>query len=309
MSTNTLINPPAQLTKSVPKTVSAITAISNGVSLLEKLSATSSLITPNLGAHITSAKNNGNNWNTNIQPALVGALDGISDFSSTFDSQYNALLAAAKEIGSDDSKAIEDFKTQLAKLQVVNKQTVTKVSNIQPIINIFDSAVNTDSRNFKSDQQQASAAHSVAISRASDAQQRIRQLEQERAKKQAILDSMGFLSPFAKAIEELIEVLTGQIGDQQRQMAQAQNMAEQAYRDLSATQSAMNATSMYFSIAGAISTEVNALMNAWETLDSNFNVLLSSENITSFNIFTQDVLAAVKADWENLRKQVANLKG
>ncbi len=304
---NIAIAPPAPLANSVPKTVSAIKAISNGINQLEQLPVTSSPITPNLGGHIASAKQNGNLWNNTIRPSLASVLDGISDFSSTFDGAYTALLAAAKEIGSGSTKAIPDFKVQLTKLQVVSKKTAAKVSAIQPTINTFDANVNTDSRNFNSDQQQATAAHASAMANARSAQNRIRSLEAEKAKKEAYLNSLGPFSIFAKAVEELINALTGQIGAQQRQMQQAQQMAQLAYRDLAITQNALSATSAYLSTAGAISSEVNALMNGWETLDSNFNVLLESENITTFNVFTQDVLAAIKADWENLAKQASNI--
>ena len=133
-------------------------------------------------------------------------------------------------------------------------------------------------------------------------------INRKQSKMPKILNSLGIFSPLAKAIEELIEALTGQIGAQQREMEQAQRIAQQAYMDLQATQQALGATHTYLSTAGAISSEVNALMDGWETLDSNFNVLLASEKITAFNVFTQYVLAAVKADWQNLSKQAEGLK-
>ncbi|MEW7280256.1 HBL/NHE enterotoxin family protein [Aquimarina sp. 2201CG1-2-11] len=306
-TTNTAINPPSQLISSVPRTVSAITAITNGVKQLEQLPATSSSITPSLGSHIQAAKANGNTWTKTLRPSLVTILNGISDFSSTFDAEYSALLAAAKKIGTDDTEAIAEFKTELTKLQTVSKKTAGEASAAQSAISAFDNNVNTDSRNFRSDQQQANAAHASAVQNVQNAQRRIRSLEEERAKKQEILNSLGIFSPLAKAIEELIEALSGQIGAQQREMEQAQHIAQQAYMDLQATQQALGATQTYLSTAGVISSEVNALMDGWETLDSNFNVLLASEKITSFNVFTQDVLAAVKADWENLAKQATSL--
>ena len=117
MATNTPLNPPVSLTTSVPATITAVKAIDAAVTQLEALPEFSSPVTPNLAAHIATAKLHGKQWQTTTRTSVVIALSDVASFSDTFDSEYDGLVTAAGQLGSGGDKAIADFKALLLKLQ------------------------------------------------------------------------------------------------------------------------------------------------------------------------------------------------
>ena len=307
MADNTALNPPTSLQASVPATITAVGKIDAAVKKLEAIPDTSSSVAPNLAAHIKTAKQHGEDWTSKVRPSIVAALDGVAAYGTEFDKQYEPLLAAAKKLDGGGTDAIQGFKALLAKLQGTSTIESNKVASEQGAINSFNGLVAGDARAFNADVQQATVAHKTAMAAAVRAEQTLRKLEEEYAKKKAILESLSILSVFAAALVELLKALGVKMGVTREQLRHASQAVEQAEQAISVAQQAVAATSDYQTTAGSIATAVNSMMDGWETMDGNFNTLLQSEQISSFNVFTQDVLTAVKLDWDNLATQAKTL--
>ena len=307
MADNTPLNPPTKLQSSVPATITAVGKIDGAVNKLEGIPDTSSKVVPNLAGHIKTAKQHGEQWKSTVRPAIVTALGGVAAYGAEFDKQYEPLLAAAKKLDGGGDEAIQGFKALLVKLQATGKTESSKASSVQTTINNFDSLVTGDVRAFNADKQQASAARQADLAAAQRAEQTLRRLEEEYAEKKAVLNSLGIFSPLAKAIEELLQALGVKIGVTQGELRSANESAQRAYQAFTVAEQAVGATSAYQSSAGSVAGAVNSMMDGWETMDGNFNTLLQSEQISSFNVFTQDVLAGIKADWDNLAQQAKSL--
>ena len=307
MAAKTLLNPPAKLTASVPETNSAVGKIDSAVQKLEGIPDTSSSVVPNLAGHIQTAKQHGQQWQSKFRPGIVAALEGVAAYGAEFDKQYQPLLAAAKKLDGGGKEAIQEFKALLTKLQASGKTESSKASSVQGSIDGFDTLVSNDVRAFNGDKQQAQAAQQAASQREQAAQQRLRHLEREQEEQQEKLNSLGPFSGLARAIEALLRALGVKIGVTQQQFQAAERSAQQASQAFGVAEQAVGATGEYQSTVGAISGAVNSMMDGWEAMDGNFKTLLQSEEISSFNVFTQDVLAAAKADWDSLAQQAKKL--
>ena len=303
MSTNNLLNPPSDLVQSVPSTQSTVSKVESSITALNNLPSESSPYVPSLGSDIQTAKSHGANWDNTVLPAIDGSLDAVQSWNGTFDSVYDNLLAAAQEIAENNAEGVDNFKSQLTTLQSATKTLSDKVSKVQPLLSGFLLDINNDVRAFHGDAQQAQSVQQQAYANQQAARQKLQRLYAEKAAKERQLDSLGPLSALAKAIEQLIETITGQINDEQKTMSQAQQQYQQAMQAAQIANQTMSVANAYVSDSSSISNSVNQALDGWETLESNFNVLLESEDISTFNVFTQDVLASVKADWQNLANQ------
>lgn len=309
MSKTNALTPPSSLTTAVPQTTSAIELIDGAVKKVNALPSGQTPIVPAMEGHIVQAKKTASSWTETVRPDLVNALNGVASWSQTFDAMFDDLMQAAKAIANGDLGGVSAFKAALQKLQEATSEQSTHAHAAEPELQAFDHQVNRDGRGFEADAQSANTAVSNARSQATAARKRLSELEAKRAKKQAILKSLGFLSPLAYAIEKIIEALSGQIKSEQQAFQQAQKEEAQAMQTYQSASEARGIAESYKSATGSISTGVNGLMNGWETLDGNFETLLQSEDITTFNVFTQDVLQSVKSDWENLAEQAKSLQG
>ena len=307
MSTTTSLSPPSELASAVPASGTAIDAVNKSVTALENTKTTSSSYVPKLAGHIATAKQHASEWQDKICPSIVDNLHTVSNWNSTFDRNYQKLSTAAQQIANNDSDGVANFKSVLSELQAATKTLSSKISSNQPVITQFDSEIQSDTRDFQSDQQTAEAAKASASSQISVAKSKLKSLEAEKAKKDAILAGLGFLSPLAYGIEKLIEALGGQIGVQEKTIKQAQAQLSKAQAVENVINDTISVTQSYESSSASTAGALNQLLNGWETLESNLNTLLESEDITTFNVFTQDVLASVKSDWQNLADQANSI--
>ncbi len=240
-------------------------------------------------------------------PQVQSALAAVTEFGSSFDAHYAGLVSAAKKLPGGGAEAVTEFKAQLTYLQAASVAASAKAASAQSGINAFEALVAGDGRLFAADTQSAAAAAHSAEALAHSAEAQLRQLEAERAAKQKELEAMLILGPLAWAIEALINAITGKIGAQQKALVHAQQQLVMARQAQAAAQQAVAVAGQYSSTASSIGSAVASMMSGWQVLDGNFKTLIESENITAFNVFTQDVLAGIQADWDNLASQAKTL--
>lgn len=304
------LDPPKELRAAVPATASSVKAIDRAVNHLKELPDREpdavNQILPNLQGHILEAKENGKRWGEVTRPAVLSALMSIVKFSDVFNAHYDVLIKLCENFNNEN---LEKFKAELIELQISTREQASLVLSVQSEINAFDLLIATDARNFNADAQQAQIALSNAQAMVALTDKQIEELEAERKKKIKKRRALLILGPIAWALDRAIAALTGQIKKAKEIKQKAEEESKKAKEALKSANLALSAVSDFQSAEADIGASTNALMNGWEVLYSNFNVLIESEDITVFNAFTPDMLEAIRLNWEDLAQQVKDLAG
>jgi hypothetical protein len=297
------LNPPEELQFAIPETITLVESVDEGVNRLEELpsvSLSASQIVPSFKTNVLTAQRNGKYWTSTVRPQVVSAVNTVVDYDSTFNIEYENLQIASIQLNEGDVKAVENFKKILVRLQKSSRIQAELVASINEIVYDFSRIIVNDVRNFNQNEQEAEAAKEKYIIQAKQANDRILKLDQKLKKEKKKKKRLLIISPLMWTIERTIATLTGQIKEENKILENAQNDIRKAESDYNEATKASEAVKLYISAEESMSRSVMSLQNGWIILDSNLEVLIQSEDITSFNSFTIDILASVKANWENL---------
>jgi hypothetical protein len=305
-----LLDPPETLTQGVSETNSAVPAIDSAVASLLALPVPGGDVLASLPADVNQARSDAQLWSSTYRPLVLSALQGVVSFSSTFDTAYEQLLPLSVRIAAGDTSAIAPFQSQLQQLQQATQATAQATAAVASQLVTYEVLIDGDISTLNGDQAQLQSQQSYDEQLAQAAEQAADQVQDEIDKDEGKI-AYAYLQGqyFYAELMELIDILTGKEQQLREEESSFQAQANEAQADANAAGATSAQVSQYQTFLSDVSTGVGALDDGWNTLDANFSELLSSEDITTYSIFTPALLQAVKADWDNLAAQAQTLLG
>jgi chromosome segregation ATPase len=298
------IAPPQALSSSVEPTISAMKLVDSSAHAIEQLDSVSNPVVPDLNSHIATAKNHASNWLQTIRPQVVEAIEGVIEFGNTFGTLYQPLSEAAAQISTGDRDAFLSFKSLLDQLQFKTRQAASAASAAEPTVKDYATVVAEDSRNFANDAKTAQSLLQVAQQQMDTLKQQMQQLEEKIAQKK----QMEQWNPFL-ALADAIAQLVGLEKDMEQQLARLQTQLGSEQIEFRTLYELLGRLTTFLGASQNLYTGVTGLGMGWDTLNSNFTELIGSEEIIEDSSWILEMLAATKADWENLQTQVEALLG
>ncbi|MCY1043282.1 HBL/NHE enterotoxin family protein [Corallococcus sp. bb12-1] len=304
------IAPPDALTQGVLDTNAAVPQVDAAVAALLALSVPSSTQVPSLSADVEKARADATLWTTTYRPQVLSTLAGVARFGQTFDTAYAQLQPLSVRLATGDSTAIAPFQQVLTQLQADTQATATATASVHTQLVTYETLIDGDIALLNADQSvliQLQAQDTQAAQAASQAADQVEQQIQQDEEQIALAYLQGHY--YVAALEQTIDMLTGkdrELRDQESQLNAEANAASEDAREAGGTSAQV---SQYQTFLTALAGSIGTLDNGWNVLDSNFTVLLQSEDITTYGFFTPSLLAAVKADWDNLALQASLLLG
>ena len=302
------LSPPESLSQGVSSTSAAIPQIDSAVTTLLALPVPDGDALPSLPADVNQARSDAGLWTSTYRPLVLSALQGVVSFSSTFDAAYEQLMPLSLRIAAGDTSAIAPFQLQLEQLQEATRSTAQATAAVASQLVSYETLLDGDISTLNADQSQLQALQAQdqkAAQAASQAADKVEDelYEDEEKKALAILQGQYVYAE----LMQLIDLLTGEDAELREQEDTLQAEANKAASQANSVGNTSAEVASYQTCLGGLSADVGSLDTGWNTLDANFTELLSSEDITTYSIFTPSLLQAVKADWDNLARQAGLL--
>ncbi|CAM3206872.1 HBL/NHE enterotoxin family protein [Corallococcus sp. ZKHCc1 1396] len=304
------IAPPDALTQGVLDTNAAVPQVDAAVAALLALSVPTSTQVPSLSADAEKARADAALWTTTYRPQVLSTLAGVARFGQTFDAAYAQLAPLSVRLAAGDATAIAPFQQVLAQLQADTQATATATASVHTQLVTYETLIDADISQLNADQNvliQLQAQDTQAAQAASQAADKVEEQIHEDQQQIALAYLQGHY--YVAALEQTINMLTGKDRELREQQSQLNAQANAAAADAREAGGTSAQVSEYQTFLTALAGGIGTLDNGWNVLDSNFTVLLQGEDITTYGLFTPSLLAAVKADWDNLARQASLLLG
>ncbi|AKQ69689.1 hypothetical protein A176_006601 [Myxococcus hansupus] len=302
------LSPPDSLTQGVTSTNAAVPQIDGAVASILALAVPDGSELANLPADVNQARSDAALWTSTYRPLVLSSLQGVVDFSSTFDAAYEQLSPLSVRIAAGDSTAIAPFQAQLQQLQDATRATAQATAAVASQLVDYETKLDADIAILNGDQAQLQSMQSqyqqeaqVTSEEAAQVDEELREYEGKRAL--AVLQGQIVYAEFL----HLIDMLTGESDELHSEEDSLNSEAYEASAEARSAGEASSEVAQYQTFLSGLFAGVSALDAGWNTLDANFTELLSSEDITTYGIFTPSLLQAVKADWDNLATQARGL--
>ena len=309
-TSSSLIAPPQALVQGVSQTNQAIPQIDSAVSALLALPPPSGTTLANLPADVSKACSDAAQWNTTYRAQVLSALQGVVDWNATFNGYYSQLQTLAGQIAAGDTTAVAPFQGILQKLQTATQNLAGSTKAVSTQLVSYETLISGDIGVLNGDQTSLQATQKSDQQAAQAAEQQLQSLEAQQQQQQRLyhrIQSIPIYGRYLAPLEESLQVLSGNIATQRAATSAAQATLNSANAAAKAAGQAESDTASASGDLGAIASGVSALDQGWNVLDSNFAELVSSESITTYNVFTPALLQATQADWNNLASQAASL--
>lgn len=304
------IAPPQALVQGVSQTNQAIPQIDSAVAGLLALPAPSGTSLSSLPGDVSKACSDANEWNTTYKAQVLSTLQSVVDWNTTFNSYYNQLQSLATQIAAGDTSAIASFQSILQQLQTATQSIATSTSGVAGQLVTYSTLISSDIATLNGDQSQLQGMQKSDQQEAQQDAQEVQSLEAEQQHDQHLYDSIRSIPIYGRylaPLEESIQAISGHLSTVRSDESTAQAGERNANAEANAAGSAISAAGAANTDLGEISSGVGALDQGWNVLDSNFAELISSENITTYSVFTPALLQATQSDWNNLASQAASL--
>jgi hypothetical protein len=303
------IAPPQALVQGVSQTNQAIPQIDSAVSALLALPAPSGTSLASLPGDVSKACSDANEWNTTYRAQVISTLQGVVNWNTTFNGFYNQLQSLATQIAAGDTSAVAPFQTILQQLQTATQGIATTTAGVASQLISFSTLISSDIATLNGDQSQLQTMQKSDTQQAQQDQQEVQSLETEQQKDQHLYDSIRSIPIFGRylaPLEESIQAISGHLSNVRNAANDASDDSTVASAEANAAGAAASDAGTANTDLGAISSGVGALDQGWNSLDANFAELISSESITTYDVFTPALLEATQADWNNLATQAAS---
>lgn len=304
------IAPPQALVQGVSQTNQAIPQIDSAVAALLALPPASGTTLANLPADVSKACSDAAQWNTTYRAQVISALQMVVDWNATFNGFYSQLQALATQMVAGEVAAVAPFQSILQQLQAATQGLAASTGAVSKQLVSYETLISGDIATLNGDQASLQATQKSDQETEQAAQQRLQSLESQQQQQQRLyhrIQGIPIYGRYLAALEEALQVLSGNIANQRAATNAAQATLNSANAAAKAAGQAATDTATANTDLGAIASGVGALDQGWNVLDSNFNELISSESITTYNVFTPALLQATQADWNNLAGQAASL--
>ena len=309
-SSSSPIAPPQALVQGVSQTNQAIPQIDSAVAALLALPPPSGSSLASLPGDVSKACSDANEWNTTYRAEVLSTLQGVVNWNATFNSYYGQLQTLATQIAAGDTTAVAPFQSILQQLQSATQGIATSTAGVATQLVSYSTLISGDIATLNGDQSQLATTQKDDNTQEQQDEQEVQSLEAEQQKDQHLYDvirSIPIYGRYLAPLEESIQAISGHLSNVRNAENGATDAAIAASAAAGAAGSAAAAAGTANTDLGAISSGVGALDQGWNSLDANFAELVSSESITTYDIFTPALLQATQADWNNLATQAASL--
>jgi hypothetical protein len=310
VASSSSISPPSALVQGVAQTNQAIPQIDQAVAALVALPTPDGSALASLPGDVNKARSDAAEWTTTYRSLVLSTLQSVVDWNTTFNSYYGQLQTLAAQIAQSDSSAVAPFQAILEHLQTAAQGMANTTDAVAKQLVTFETLIDSDIATLNADQAQLEtvqkndeAAEQTDEAQEQNLQNQLKQ-QQDRMRDLALIP---FAGPLLAGLDSGIKLLTGQVQTEANDINAEQSAASSAGQAASAAGADAGDAKTAGSDLGAIASGVGSLDTGWNVLDSNFAELISSEDITTYDVFTPALLEATQSDWNNLAAQAASL--
>lgn len=304
------ISPPSALQAGLSETGSGIGVVDEAVAALLALPIPTSSSIETLAGDVDAARTDAASWTSTVRPRVISTLQGVIDWSSTFDGLYDQLVPLAEQLAAGDESAVAPFQSLLGQLQDATEAEASTAAGVADQLVAFIETIDADIAALGGDQSSLEAEQSAYEAQAKAADMAADAVEQQLAELQWKVIEMVAEGHYVSAeLTMMINELTGRKEDLRQSEQESESAAAAAEGQAGAVGESIQSVQSYSASLGAIGAGVGALDTGWNTLNSNFTVLLEGEDISSYDAFTPALLESVKLDWDNLAAQARSMLG
>lgn len=301
---NPVLNPPNSLSAGVVQTGQSVSAVDTAVAQLLALAIPDGSLVPSLPVDVQQTRSDTQLWTSQYRSVAISALDGVVNFSGTFDNFYAQLVPLADALASGDKTAKSQFNQLLKQLRAATQTQAQAAEWVAQQLTSYDLTLQADLATLHGDNDAllkiAQTQHQIALAAKQTADMLNQEIEQLRGK--VLLAYIQGRYALAE-LDQLINILTGNVYKLQEQQYQANATASHAQQQATAASSEAASVQQYQSNLNGLQSAINQLVNGWAVMDADFGVLEQAEKIHSYGAWTPSLLKAAMLDWNVLAAQ------